>query len=279
MQFELISRNRTFNGWHCRYRHYSNACQCDMTFAIYLPQQSENSAMPAVYWLSGLTCTDENFMQKAGARHKASELGLILIAPDTSPRGEEVANDPAYDLGQGAGFYLNATREPWKKHYQMYDYIVEELPEIIRDNFPVNGKQSISGHSMGGHGALTIGLKNPGRYKSISAFSPIVNPTQCPWGRKAFTHYLGNNESVWADHDACLLLSKTEDKKLLPIVIDQGEDDEFLKEQLLLDNFDRLAAERGDKIKIQRHAGYDHSYFFIETLIDQHLEFHASHLK
>ena len=278
MKLELISRNRSFDGWHCRYRHYSSTNQCEMTFAIFLPEQSEKQELPTLYWLSGLTCTDENFMQKAGVQRMASKLGLVIIAPDTSPRGEDVADDPGYDLGQGAGFYLNATKDPWKENYQMYDYIVSELPDIINTNFPVNGCQSISGHSMGGHGALTIGLKNPGSYKSISAFSPIVNPSQCPWGIKAFRNYLGEDEACWSEYDACMLLSDIREDALLPILVDQGENDEFLKDQLLLENFEDLAKDKESKIKIQRHSGYDHSYFFIETFIDRHLQFHVSHL-
>jgi len=279
MKLELISRNRSFDGWHCRYRHFSVTNHCEMTFAIYLPAQAENNKLPVLYWLSGLTCTDENFMQKAGAMRMASDLGLILVAPDTSPRGDDVADDPAYDLGQGAGFYLNASQAPWEENYQMYDYIIFELPEIINTHFPANGNQSISGHSMGGHGALTIGLKNSGNYNSISAFSPIVNPSSCPWGIKAFRNYLGEDEACWSEYDACTLFSKQNDNQLLPILIDQGESDEFLKEQLLLENFEILANNKNCNIQIQRHPGYDHSYFFIESFIDQHLQFHASYLR
>jgi S-formylglutathione hydrolase len=278
MKLELISRNRSFDGWHCRYRHISTATHCEMVFAIYLPAQSENKKLPVLYWLSGLTCTDENFMQKAGARRMAADLGIILVAPDTSPRGDNVADDPAYDLGQGAGFYLNASQAPWEENFQMYEYITYELPEIINTHFATNGNQSISGHSMGGHGALTIGLKNPGSYKSISAFSPIVNPSQCPWGIKAFRNYLGEDVACWSEYDACMLLSKNNDDELLPILIDQGENDEFLKEQLLLEKFEALANSKNSHILIQRHPGYDHSYFFIESFIDQHLQFHASYL-
>ena len=278
MDLELVSRNKSFDGWHYRYRHFSRVCQCEMVFAIFLPGQSVQKNLPVLYWLSGLTCTDENFMHKSGVRRGASELGLIIVAPDTSPRGENVADIPEFDLGQGAGFYLNATQGPWKQNYQMYDYIVSELPEIINANFPVDGKQSISGHSMGGHGALTIGMKNPSIFKSISAFSPIVNPTHCPWGIKAFTNYLGEDESTWSEYDACRLLSENKGNDLPPILIDQGEDDEFLDTQLLLDRFEVLSKDSIEKIKIQRHPGHDHSYFFIETFIGKHLQFHASHL-
>ncbi|MDX1399424.1 MAG: S-formylglutathione hydrolase, partial [Oceanospirillum sp.] len=200
---ENISRARSFGGWHKQYRHQSQVLNCEMRFAIYLPPQAASGPVPVLYWLSGLTCTDENFMQKAGAHRMAAELGIALVAPDTSPRGDDVANDEAYDLGQGAGFYLNATQQPWVKHYRMEDYVLEELPALIESVFPVTDKRAIAGHSMGGHGALTLALKNPERYTSVSAFSPIVNPTQVPWGEKAFTAYLGDNRDSWKAYDSC----------------------------------------------------------------------------
>ena len=199
MTLEIVSSNKSVGGWHKRYRHRSTALNCDMVFAVYLPPQAEQGAkLPVLYWLSGLTCTDENFMQKAGAQRMAAELGLIIVAPDTSPRGEGVPDDVngAYDFGLGAGFYVNATQEPWARHYRMYDYVVQELPALVEANFPVSTRRGISGHSMGGHGALICALKNPGRYQSVSAFAPIVNPSNCPWGEKAFGNYLGEDLSL-----------------------------------------------------------------------------------
>ncbi len=189
---ELVSANRSFGGWHKRYRHYSRALDCDMVFAVYLPPQAENERVPLLWWLSGLTCNDENFMQKAGAHRIAAELGVAIVCPDTSPRGTELPGEhESYDLGSGAGFYVNATQAPWKPHYRMYDYVVEELPSVVRQHFPVNGRESISGHSMGGHGALILALRHPGRFRSVSAFAPIVNPMNCPWGQKPSPATLG----------------------------------------------------------------------------------------
>ena len=233
MTLTRVATNRVFGGEHHRYTHTSLSTKTTMGFAIYLPPQVEQGIkVPALYWLSGLTCTDENFMQKAGAHKLASELGIAIIAPDTSPRGELVPNDDGYDLGQGAGFYLNATEHPWAANFQMYDYIVNELPDVIETNFPVSSTKSISGHSMGGHGALTIALKNPDKYQSVSAFSPIANPTECPWGKKAFTAYLGTDESNWQAYDSALLMQQATDH--IPALVDQGSDDEFLAEQLML---------------------------------------------
>ena len=226
-----ISSAKSFGGWHKQYTHQSSVLNCAMQFAIYLPPQaSSGTKVPVLYWLSGRTCTDENFMQKAGAFRMAAELGIAIVAPDTSPRGDNVANDDSYDLGQGAGFYVNATQAPWNRHYQMYDYVVKELPLLIEATFPVSDKRAISGHSMGGHGALTIGLKNPERYSSISAFSPISNPINCPWGQKAFTAYLGANQDNWRQFDASELMKQA--TKLVPTKVDQGEADSFLQEQL-----------------------------------------------
>ncbi|WP_417349544.1 S-formylglutathione hydrolase [Ferrimonas sp.] len=277
MNLENISVNKSFGGWHKRYSHHSSSLNCSMTFAIFLPPQaSEANPVPVLYWLSGLTCTDENFMQKAGAQRIAAELGVAIVAPDTSPRGEEVANDEGYDLGQGAGFYVNATQAPWNRHYRMYDYVVEELPKLVEATFPVTGQRAISGHSMGGHGALMIALKNPDRYQSVSAFSPISNPVNCPWGRKAFTAYLGNNLEAWQEHDSCVLMQRT--KQFLPTLVDQGESDEFLTEQLKPETLEAAAEVSAYPLVLRRHPGYDHSYYFMASFIEEHLRFHAKHL-
>lgn len=271
------AENRTFGGLHQQFTHQSEITQCEMRFAIFLPPKAlKGDKVPTLYWLSGLTCTDENFMQKAGALKLASELNIAIVAPDTSPRGNNVANDDSYDLGQGAGFYLNATQSPWNKHFQMYDYIVKELPKIVEANFPVTDKRSISGHSMGGHGALTIALKNSEKYRSVSAFSPIVNPIDCPWGQKAFTSYLGEDNSTWLQYDACHLLSEAEE--IIPCKIEQGLSDNFLIEQLKPDNLITIAENKGVALNYQAHAGYDHSYYFIASFIDDHLRFHAKYL-
>ncbi|HKM15259.1 MAG TPA: S-formylglutathione hydrolase [Marinospirillum sp.] len=271
-----ISQNRSFGGWHKQYSHTSKVLGCEMRFAIYLPPQAATQSVPVLYWLSGLTCTDENFMQKAGAHRMAAELGMAIVAPDTSPRGEGVANDAAYDLGQGAGFYLNATQEPWAKHYQMEDYILKELPELIEAAFPVTDKRAISGHSMGGHGALTLALKNPERFTSVSAFSPIVNPINVPWGEKAFTAYLGDNRAAWKAYDSCELMAKA--KVHLPMLIDQGEGDNFLAEQLKPESLVAAAKEAGYPLELRMQEGYDHSYYFIASFIDEHLKFHQRYL-
>ncbi len=280
MTLALHSQAKVFNGWHKQYTHSSAVLNCDMRFAIFLPQEASfERPLPVLYWLSGLTCTDENFMQKAGAFQKAAELGIVIVAPDTSPRGEGVADDPdqAYDFGLGAGFYLDATQAPWDAHYQMYSYVTKELPKLIEAHFPVTAVKSISGHSMGGHGALTIGLKNPQQYRSISAFAPIVHPTICPWGIKAFSHYLGDDKHTWLAYDSCELLKNSAHS--LPILIDQGEADNFLSEQLKTEHFVAIADKLGRDIEVRMQPGYDHSYFFIQTFIDEHLEFHARYLK
>ena len=280
MSLQLISSNKMFDGWYRRFSHDSTTTHCSMTFSIYLPPQvNSGSKVPVLYWLSGLTCTDENFMQKAGAQRIAAELGIALVAADTSPRGDDIADDEngAYDLGLGAGFYVNATEAPWNAHFRMYDYIVEELPELIEANFPVSTSRSISGHSMGGHGALSIGLKNPLRYRSISAFSPITNPIQCPWGQKAFTAYLGTDESSWKDYDSCELIQRTETEQL-PVLIDQGDSDDFLIEQLKPQHLIQAAAKADYPIQLRMQDGYDHSYFFIASFIEDHLRFHAEFL-
>lgn len=272
-----LSVNKSFGGWHKQCGHYSQVLACDMRFAIFLPPQaSEHQDVPVLYWLSGLTCTDENFMQKAGAHRIASELGIAIVAPDTSPRGEEVADDESYDLGQGAGFYVNATQAPWSRNYRMYDYIVDELPRLIETSFPVSRKRAIAGHSMGGHGALTICLRNPVRYQSVSAFSPISNPINCPWGQKAFTAYLGSDPADWLDYDASELIKLASD--FVPTLIDQGDADEFLAEQLRPEVLEAAATASGYPMELNLREGYDHSYYFIASFIEDHLRFHASHL-
>ncbi|MCY1397483.1 S-formylglutathione hydrolase YeiG [compost metagenome] len=279
MSLELISSNKSFGGWHQRYRHRSEVLGCDMTFAIYLPPQAEpEAALPALYWLSGLTCTDENFMQKAGAQRVAAELGLVLVAPDTSPRGPDVPGDPdgAWDFGLGAGFYLNATQEPWSRHYRMHDYVVQELPELIEANFPVSTRRAISGHSMGGHGALVCALRNPGRYLSLSAFAPISHPSDCPWGQKAFSRYLGDDREAWREWDAVELLATAGER--LPILVDQGERDDFLASQLKPEALQLAAGAVGHPITLRMQPGYDHSYYFIASFIEDHLRHHAAAL-
>jgi S-formylglutathione hydrolase len=275
---ESISVNKIFGGWHKQYSHNSKTVNANMRFAIFLPPQANNGKkVPVLYWLSGLTCTDENFMQKAGALRVAAELGIAIVSPDTSPRGEEVADDDSYDLGQGAGFYLNASQAPWSRHYQMYDYVVKELPAIIEATFPVSDKRAISGHSMGGHGALTIGLLNAERYRSMSAFSPICNPIKVPWGKKAFSAYLGKDQASWYQHDASELMRIA--KQFIPAKVDQGGADDFLKEQLKPETLEAAAKMSGYPLELTIHEGYDHSYYFISSFIEAHLRFHAEHLE
>ncbi|ALR17590.1 MULTISPECIES: S-formylglutathione hydrolase [Vibrio] len=277
MMIENVSQAKVFGGWHKQYTHESSSLNCQMRFAIFLPPNATKShPVPVLYWLSGLTCSDENFMQKAGAFRMAAELGIAIVAPDTSPRGEGVADDENYDLGQGAGFYLNATQAPWSQHYFMYDYITKELPAIIENNFPVSDVKSISGHSMGGHGALTIGLKNADQYRSISAFSPISNPIQCPWGQKAFTAYLGTDIENWKQYDASELLKQGPSP--LAILVDQGDADGFLSEQLKPELLVAAANKHGSELTLRMQPGYDHSYYFISSFIDDHLNFHAKYL-
>ncbi len=277
MALENLSVNKTFGGWQKQYSHRSAVLNCNMRFAIYLPPQASNGKkVPVLYWLSGLTCTDENFMHKAGALRMAAELGIAIVAPDTSPRGEDVADDDGYDLGKGAGFYVNATQAPWNRHYQMYDYVVNELPHLIESTFPVSDKRSIAGHSMGGHGALTIAMKNPKRYSSVSAFSPISNPMDCPWGQKAFTAYLGKNKDDWRVYDASELMRKA--TQFVPAKVDQGESDDFLAEQLKPETLTAAAQVSGYPLELNLHQGYDHSYYFISSFIEEHLRFHHAHL-
>ena len=248
-----------------------------MEFSVYLPPQAEKQRVPVLYWLSGLTCTDQNFVTKAGAQQYACEHGIAVVCPDTSPRGEDVPDDDGWDLGKGAGFYLNATQKPWSTHYQMYDYITSELPTIINTHFNVDPcRSSISGHSMGGHGALTIALKNTEQYQSVSAFSPIVSPLNCPWGQNAFSYYLGQDKQSWAAYDTCELIKSATHH--LPILIDQGCDDSFLKEQLKTPLLVRACEESGYPVSIRYQAGYDHSYYFIASFVGEHIAFHANHL-
>ena len=278
MTIENVSVNKSFGGWHKQYSHQSKVLNCAMRFAIYLPPHVSNGEkVPVLYWLSGLTCSDENFMQKAGAQQMAAELGIAIVAPDTSPRGDDVADDDGYDLGKGAGFYVNATQAPWNRHYQMYDYIVNELPEIIEAAFPVTQKRAISGHSMGGHGALTIAMLNPERYCSVSAFSPICNPINVPWGKKAFTAYLGKDQTTWRDHDASELMRQA--SQFVPAKVDQGGADDFLAEQLTPEVLVAAAQTSSYPLTLNIHQGYDHSYYFISSFIAEHLAFHAQYLK
>ncbi len=275
-----IESIKEFGGYLNRYTHDSTSCQCQMTFSVYLPPQAEQQPVPALHWLSGLTCTDDNVRVKAGAQRYAAEHGLALVMPDTSPRGDEVADEPErYDLGQGAGFYVNATRRPWSRHYRMYDYVTDELPALIESSLPlIPGRKSISGHSMGGHGALICALKNPGAYRSVSAFSPICHPTQCGWGKGCFSAYLGNERETWGAYDAVELINAG--ARLPEILVDQGTADEFLDDgQLLPETLELACREAGIALQLRRQPGYDHSYHFIATFIGEHLAYHAAALK
>lgn len=270
-----ISRSKSFDGFICKYSHWSEVCQCEMKFNIYLPCSKEK--LPALYFLSGLTCTEDNFIHKSGALQYASEYKLILIAPDTSPRNCGIAGeDASWDFGTGAGFYVDATQKPWSNHYRMYSYITEELPRIINENFAVQGKVGVFGHSMGGHGALTVFLKNPTKYTSVSAFAPICHPIGCPWGIKAFTGYLGEDETTWKEYDACELLKKYEGD--VEILVDQGMADNFLS-QLMPDSLMAACKEKKNvKLVYRAHEEYDHSYYFISTFIKDHIKWHANKL-
>jgi S-formylglutathione hydrolase len=274
---QLISQNKSFGGLLKRYQHESTVLNCTMTVAIYLPPQAEYQSVPVLYWLSGLTCTDENFMQKSGAQRIAAELGIAIVCPDTSPRGTDLPNEhDSYDLGSGAGFYINATQEPWASHYRMYDYIVDELPALMTQHCPVSDRCSISGHSMGGHGALMIALKNPQQYASVSAFSPICHPTHCDWGKNVFTHYLGEDKSTWSQYDTVRLIEQGEQK--IPLWVDQGDQDDFLEAQLLPQALQEACDKVGHPLTLRMQKGYDHSYFFIATFIEDHLRYHAGKL-
>lgn len=274
---KLVSSVRCFEGEQRRYEHQAKTLDCTMQFSVFLPPQAlDVGHVPAVLWLSGLTCTDENFSAKAGAQRIAAELGLALIIPDTSPRGDQVADDDAYDFGKGAGFYVNATEHPWAKHYQMYDYITKELLDEVHSALPLNGRLSISGHSMGGHGALIMALRETDRFESVSAFAPIAHPSACPWGLKAFSGYLGEDRDAWQHYDAVALLRQG--KKCPPLLVDQGSNDNFLAEQLNFSLLEETVAEQNVLAQLRMQEGYDHSYYFIASFIEEHLRFHHSYL-
>ena len=277
MTLERIEHRACSGGWQDVYRHDSAVLGCAMNFAIYLPPLTETQRLPVLYWLSGLTCTEQNFITKAGAQRYAAEHGVILVVPDTSPRGDGVADADGYDLGKGAGFYVNATQAPWSAHYRMYDYVVSELPALIEANFPATDARAISGHSMGGHGALIAALRNPGRYRSVSAFSPIVAPSQAPWGEKAFAAYLGDDREVWKAWDATALIAEAQER--LPLLIDQGDGDEFLAAQLKPELLRAACKAAGHPLQLRLQPGYDHSYYFIASFIGEHIAHHAQALK
>jgi len=271
---QCIEQHACFGGSQQVWQHHAQTLGCDMRVGVYLPPQAVPGArLPVLYWLSGLTCTEQNFITKAGAQRYAAEHGMILVAPDTSPRGDEVADADGYDLGQGAGFYVNATQSPWAAHYRMYDYIVEELPRLIESHFPAGEARGISGHSMGGHGALVIGLRNPARYRSISAFAPIVAPSQVPWGEKALSHYLGDDRDAWQDYDATALIANACART--PLLVDQGEADPFLQEQLRPQLLQAAAQAAGHPLTLRLQPGHDHSYYFIASFIGEHIAWHA----
>ena len=273
---ETISENRCFDGVQGVYRHASNTCNCDMTFGLFLPEEAKYARVPVLWYLSGLTCTHENAMTKAAAQVWAAEHGIALVFPDTSPRGDDVADDEGYDLGQGAGFYVNAKEEPWSPHYQMYDYITSELTDFIGENFSVEmDRQGITGHSMGGHGALTIAMNEAGRFASVSAFAPICHPTASDWGRKQLGAYLGKDEAAWAKHDAALLMKEKGFDG--PILIDTGTDDQF-GDLLGTEHLAAAIATRRQNAQLRLQPGYDHSYFFVSTFIEDHIAFHAQAL-
>ena len=274
-KIEQFGASKNFGGWTKMFSHPSESCGGEMKFSVFLPPQAESGNVPVLYWLSGLTCNHENFITKAGAQQYAAQSGIMLVAPDTSPRGAGVqGEDDDYDLGSGAGFYINATEDKWAKNYRMEDYIIHELPKIIRANFPVaKGKESIFGHSMGGHGALTLALKNPGRFCSVSAFSPICAPSQCQWGEKVFTNYLGENRESWKKHDANELIQNSTLE--IPLLIDQGGDDPFLEKELNFELFRNTCEKRNQKLTARLQSGYDHTYYFIATFMEDHIQHHA----
>ena len=274
---ERIEHRACFGGWQDVYEHASATLGCTMRFAIYLPPQAQEGPVPVLYWLSGLTCTEQNFITKAGAQRYAAEHGIAIVCSDTSPRGDGVADAEGYGLGKGAGFYVNATQAPWSRHYRMYDYVVAELPALVEANFPVSDARAISGHSMGGHGALVIALKNPGRYRSVSAFSPIVAPSQVPWGEKAFTAYLGEDRAAWKSYDATALIAEASER--LPLLVNQGDADEFLANQLKPELLQAACEAAGHPLQLRLQPGYDHSYYFIESFIGEHIAHHAAALK
>jgi S-formylglutathione hydrolase len=279
MPLDVVSQSRCFDGIQFTYRHQSSETATEMRFAAFIPPQADQHPVPVIWYLSGLTCTEENFTVKAGAQRIAAELGLLLIAPDTSPRGDGVPGDPAgsYDFGLGAGFYVDAMQEPWSRNYRMATYIERELPTLVKSELPADmTRQSIMGHSMGGHGALTIALRNQDRYASVSAFSPICSPMNCPWGEKALSGYLGGNKERWRRYDACALLE--DGAGLRELLVDQGAADQFLETQLKPQLLERACAKAGIPLTLRMHEGYDHSYFFISTFIEDHLRWHAQRL-
>jgi len=271
----VISEHGCFGGTQRFVAHDSRECGTEMRFAVYEPPQARDGRVPVLYYLAGLTCTEETFMIKAGAQRLAAEHGLMLVSPDTSPRQPRMAgDDTSWDFGLGAGFYVDATRAPWSAHYRMYSYVTRELPELVAANFPAaDARQGVFGHSMGGHGALVCALRNPDRYRSVSAFAPIAAPMQCPWGRKAFTGYLGTDESTWLDYDASVLVAARPFHG--PILIDQGSADQFLVEQLYPDAFAAACRRSGQAFDLRLHPGYDHGYYFIQTFMADHLQWHA----
>lgn len=275
MTLELIKQHRSFGGTQAVCRHHSHATGTPMEFSIYLPPQADHGPRPVLTFLSGLTCTWANATEKGGGQRHAAEHGLILVCPDTSPRGLDLPGEhDAYDFGSGAGFYIDATQDPWAQHYRMYTYIAEELPALLADRFPADlSRQGIFGHSMGGHGALTMAFKHPQRYRSVSAFAPIVAPSRVPWGEKAFSSYLGDDRAVWKEHDACALVGQS--GWASPILIDQGQADEFLETQLKPDLFVEACNTAGVPLNLRRHDGYDHSYYFISTFMGEHITYHA----
>jgi S-formylglutathione hydrolase len=276
---DLVSEHACFGGVQRFYKHASRETRGTMKFSVYLPPQSRAGKVPVLYYLSGLTCTEETFPIKGHAQQTASELGLMLVAPDTSPREPRVAGDAeSWDFGQSAGFYVDATQAPWSTNYRMYSYVTRELPEVVAANLPANtAATGIFGHSMGGHGALTLALRNPALYKSVSAFAPIAAPMQCPWGKKAFTNYLGEDRETWREHDATELVARKPFPGL--ILIDQGTADQFLVEQLLPEKFKAAAAQSGQSLNLRMQPGYDHGYYFIQTFMADHLRHHAATLK
>ncbi|ARK32538.1 S-formylglutathione hydrolase [Halalkalibacter krulwichiae] len=277
MSLKLIEKHRSFGGEQRKYTHYSEVLKCEMTFSIYLPSNKEMREIPLIWWLSGLTCTDDNFSQKSGFQRLAERYQVAVMIPDTSPRGEHVADHDGWDLGKGAGFYLNATQDPWAKNYHMYTYIVDELSAIASTLVPYfSGEESIMGHSMGGHGALVIGMKSATRFKAISAFSPILSPARVPWGIKAFSTYLGEDQAAWKKWDASELIKEG---GMPPILITQGTEDHFYREQLDETHFLKNAEENNQIVHYEKKEGYDHSYFFIATFLEDHFSFHMQHLR